>query len=190
MRSFQRLATTAVILLLLDHSFSGDGAVDGDAARATARTDLVPSQFDYTEVLQKALFFFDAQRSGKLPKDLRIEWRGDSALEDGKEAGIDLTGGYYDSGDHMKFALPMASTLTLLAWGGIEYGAGYQRAAQWAHLLDVIRWGTDWMMKAHASESVFYGQVGDPSLDHSFWDLQSDDNEASRFQTRCEEPRL
>lgn len=132
-RCFQRLVISAVILLLLDHSFSGDGAVNGDAPRATARTDpdLTQSQFNYAEVLQKALFFFDAQRSGKLPNGFCIEWRGDSALEDGKDADIDLTDGYYDSGDHMKFALPMASALTLLAWGGIGYGVGYQPAAQW-----------------------------------------------------------
>ena len=125
--------------------------------------------FDYAEVLQKALFFFDAQRSGDLPNDFRVPWRGDSALDDGKDAGIDLTGGYYDAGDHMKFALPLASALTLMAWGGIEYRGGYERAAQWSHLLDTIRWGTDWIMKAHASEDVFYAQVGDPRSDHSFW---------------------
>ena len=50
--------------------------------------------FDYAEVLQKALFFFDAQRSGHLPNDFRVPWRGDSALDDGKDAGVDLTGGY------------------------------------------------------------------------------------------------
>jgi endoglucanase len=48
--------------------------------------------FDYAEVLRKALCFFDAQRSGDLPDDFRVPWRGDSALDDGKDAGVDLTG--------------------------------------------------------------------------------------------------
>ena len=98
-----------------------------------------------------------------------MTWRGDSALDDGKDVGIDLTGGYYDAGGHMKFALPLASALTLMAWGGIEYREGYKRAAQWSHLLDTIRWGTDWIMKAHVSKGVLYAQVGDPQSDHSFW---------------------
>jgi endoglucanase len=29
----------------------------------------------------------------------RVEWRNDSALEDGSDWGIDLTGGFYDAGD-------------------------------------------------------------------------------------------
>ena len=46
--------------------------------------------FDCREVLEKSLLFYEAQRSGPLPSDNRIEWRGDSALEDVP------VGGYYD----------------------------------------------------------------------------------------------
>jgi endoglucanase len=42
-----------------------------------------------------------------------------------------------------------------MAWGGIEYRGGYECAARWSHLLDIVRWGTDWIMKAHASQRVF-----------------------------------
>jgi len=127
------------------------------------------AKFNYAEVLQKSLFFFDAQRSGDLPANNRVTWRGDSALQDGSDVGLDLTGGYYDAGDHVKFGLPMAGSMTLLAWGGIEYAAAYQSAAQRAFLLDAIRWGTDWIIKAHPSDNVLYGQVGNGSADHSFW---------------------
>ena len=40
--------------------------------------------------------FYEAQRSGKLPHDQRVTWRGDSALNDGADVGKDLSGGYYD----------------------------------------------------------------------------------------------
>jgi endoglucanase len=73
---------------------------------------LVQRQFNYAEALQKSLFFYDAQRSGDLPDRFRVSWRADSALDDGRGVGIDLNGGYYDAGDHMKFALPMASAMT------------------------------------------------------------------------------
>lgn len=42
------------------------------------------------------MLFYEAQRSGKLPVDNRVTWRGDSALGDHGAAGEDLTGGYYD----------------------------------------------------------------------------------------------
>ena len=147
----------------------GHSAADSENQKAETHQKLSGNGFDYAEVLQKALFFFDAQRSGDLPNGFRVAWRGDSALDDGKDAGVDLTGGYYDAGDHMKFALPLASALTLLAWSGIEYRGGYERASQWSQLLDTIRWGADWIMKAHATRDVFYAQVGDPRSDHSFW---------------------
>jgi len=125
--------------------------------------------FNYAEALQKSLFFYDAQRSGDLPEDFRINWRGDSALEDGADVGIDLSGGYYDAGDHVKFGLPMLSSMTLLAWGAIEYPQGYAAAGQKATILDAIRWGMDWVIKAHPSPNVFYGQVGKGGTDHSYW---------------------
>ena len=44
----------------------------------------------------KSILFYDAQRSGKLPVDNPIIWRGDSALGDKGNNGEDLTGGWYD----------------------------------------------------------------------------------------------
>lgn len=40
--------------------------------------------FDYKDALTKSLIFLEAQRSGKLPPNNRVPWRGDSALDDGK----------------------------------------------------------------------------------------------------------
>jgi hypothetical protein len=124
---------------------------------------------DYAEALQKALYFYDAQRSGKLPPNFRVAWRGDSALQDGADAGVDLTGGYYDAGDNVKFGFPMAGAMTLLAWGGIAFQPGYEKSDQWATLLDAVRWGDDWLMKAHPEPDVLYGQVGRGDLDHAYW---------------------
>jgi len=129
----------------------------------------VPRTFNYAEALQKSLYFFDAQRSGPLPQNFRVPWRGDSALQDGGDVGVDLTGGYYDAGDGVKFGLPMAGAMTLLAWGGLEFPAGYEKSEQAGALLDAVRWGDDWLMKAHAGPEVFYGQVGRGDLDHAYW---------------------
>ncbi len=51
---------------------------------------------NYGEVIAKSLLFYEAQRSGKLPSNNRISYRGDSFLNDGQDQGIDLSGGYSD----------------------------------------------------------------------------------------------
>ena len=58
--------------------------------------DVTSAQYNYTEVLSKSILFYAAQRSGALPFDNPIPWRGDSALDDGSDVGVDLTGGWYD----------------------------------------------------------------------------------------------
>jgi endoglucanase len=52
----------------------------------------------WSSLLGNLLYFYDAQRSGKLPSTNRVEWRNDSAVNDGQDAGHDLSGGYYDAG--------------------------------------------------------------------------------------------
>lgn len=45
---------------------------------------------DYREALTKSLLYFEGQRSGKLPPNQRLKWRGDSGLQDGHDAGVRL----------------------------------------------------------------------------------------------------
>ena len=79
------------------------------------------NNFRYGEALQKSFLFYEANRSGSLPNDNRIEWRSDSTVNDGSDVGLDLTGGYFDAGDHVKFGFPMAASMTMLSWGVVEY---------------------------------------------------------------------
>lgn len=50
----------------------------------------VNGDLNYKEALTKSLIFLDAQRSGKLPSNNRVPWRGDSALDDGKLANVSI----------------------------------------------------------------------------------------------------
>lgn len=42
----------------------------------------------YSDALTKSILFFEGQRSGKLPANQRVIWRGDSALHDGSFANV------------------------------------------------------------------------------------------------------
>ena len=118
------------------------------------------THYNYNEVLRKSVLFYEAQRSGKLPFNNRVLWRKDSHLDDRGENGEDLTGGWYDAGDYVKFGFPMASSVTVLAWGLIEYRDAYEAAGELSHILDSIKWPLDYFMKAHTKKFEFYGQVG------------------------------
>ncbi|WP_433532156.1 glycoside hydrolase family 9 protein [Micromonospora sp. CA-263727] len=141
----------------------------GSAAPTASAVSAAVSAFNYAEALQKSLLFYEAQQSGKLPSWNRVSWRGDSALQDGTDVGLDLTGGWYDAGDHVKFGFPMAFSATMLAWGAVEYRAGYVASGQLTHLLNNLRYVNDYFVKAHPSPNVLYGQVGRGDDDHKWW---------------------
>jgi endoglucanase len=126
-------------------------------------------RFNYGEALQKALYFYEVQSAGRKPGFSRVTWRGDAVLMDGADAGVDLSGGWFDAGDHIKFGFPMAAAVTMLAWGGVEYRAAFEQTGQLPHLMNNLRHATDYLMQAHTAPNELYGQVGEEGPDHSFW---------------------
>ncbi|KAJ6695225.1 ENDO-14-BETA-GLUCANASE [Salix koriyanagi] len=124
-------------------------------------------------LLKNPSSFFEGQRSGKLPLNQRLTWRGDSGLSDGSAYHVNLVGGYYDAGDNVKFGLPMAFTTTLLAWSVIEFGSSMRN--QITNAKEAIRWSTDYLLKAAtATPDTLYVQVGDPNMDHRCWERPED----------------
>ncbi|VAI55440.1 unnamed protein product [Triticum turgidum subsp. durum] len=115
------------------------------------------ARHDYGDALSKSLLYFESQRSGRLPYNQRVRWRGHSGLTDGLEQGVDLVGGYYDAGDHVKFGLPMAFTVTMLSWAVLEYGDQIAAAGEGAHALQSIKWGTDYFIKAYKVDAEHPG---------------------------------
>nr|CAD7445147.1 unnamed protein product [Timema bartmani] len=130
--------------------------------------------YDYKDVLEKSLLFYEAQRSGKLPSDQKVTWRKDSALNDKGNNGEDLTGGYYDAGDFVKFGFQMSFAITVIAWGVLDHKTGYQTANALDDALKAIKWGTDYFIKAHTSENEFYAQVASGTVDHNYWGRPED----------------
>jgi endoglucanase len=114
------------------------------------------------------------KRSGSLPDIRTVGWRGDSGLTDGCDVGEDLTGGWYDAGDHVKFGLPMAWSTTTLVWGMIDFKKSYQSAWAYKKGLEQVKWTLDYFVKCHTDKFTFYVQVGDGNADHAFWGRAED----------------
>ncbi|XP_059654070.1 endoglucanase 24-like [Cornus florida] len=131
------------------------------------------SYHNYPEALSKSILFFEGQRSGFLPSDQRMSWRANSGLSDGWMVNYDLTGGYYDAGDNIKFGFPMAFTTTMLAWSVIEFG-NLMPAGELRNALVAIRWSTDYLLKTVSQSNRIFVQVGDPNIDHSCWERPED----------------
>lgn len=88
---------------------------------------------------------------------------------------VDLTGGYYDAGDNIKFGFPMAFTTTMLSWSVIDFGK--TMGPELGNALKAVRWGTDYLLKATAkvgTSGVVFVQVGDPYSDHNCWERPED----------------
>jgi endoglucanase len=71
------------------------------AAQGTQASTGSPNS-QWSTVLGNSLWFYDAQRSGRLEQGTygnRVAWRNDSCLEDGSDYGVDLSGGWFDAGD-------------------------------------------------------------------------------------------
>ncbi|KAF7841047.1 endoglucanase 24-like [Senna tora] len=128
---------------------------------------------DYGDALSKSILFFEGQRSGVLPQDQKMSWRADSGLSDGWTYNTDLTGGYYDAGDNVKFGFPMAFTTTMLAWSVVEFGENMP-PNELRNALVAIRWATDYLLKTVSQPNRIFVQVGDPSIDHNCWERPED----------------
>lgn len=125
--------------------------------------------FNYGEALQKSLLFYELQRSGDIPDETRCNWRADSCLNDGQDVGLDLTGGWYDAGDNVKFNLPMSYSAMILGWSILEDMDAYKESGQLEYALGNIKWANDYFIKCHPEDEVYYYQVGNGSQDHTFW---------------------
>jgi endoglucanase len=96
------------------------------------------TNFNYAEALQKSLYFYEAQQSGPLSPNNRVEWRGPSCLKDGQDLGRDLSGGWYDAGDHWTANLTMSFAAMTLAWAAVEQPEGFLQTGQMDELLESL----------------------------------------------------
>jgi endoglucanase len=130
------------------------------------------STFNYGDAMEKAIWFFDANKCGPgVAADNVFSWRGPCHISDGSSASParDLTGGFHDAGDHVKFGLPQGFSASVLGWSVYEYRAEFDSAGLTAKTLRTLKYFTDYFLRSHPNATTFYYQVGDGNADHGFW---------------------
>lgn len=167
----------------------------------------------YEKALWMTTRFYGAQRSGYGPNWLTAQHNptpsfpyyfsdlanysdnivtGKSYLKDADIDGYDLTGGWFDCGDFVKFGNTEYYSAYLLLLGFSEFPKGYRdfysadykgyigtNDFSWEgkagipngvpDILDEVKYATDYFIKCVRNEQTFYYQVGDPDTDHQLW---------------------
>ncbi|CBQ68070.1 probable Family 9 glycosyl hydrolase [Sporisorium reilianum SRZ2] len=162
-----QLASSVYAQIAPQQVYQPPPASSGAVSQSSNLTDGVNPQ--YTNLLGNALWFYEAQRSGTLPANNRVSWRNNSCENDGTLNGTDLSGGYYDAGDYIKATYPFCWTMSSIAWSALSYGSAYARSSQDAYLDSTLRWGLDWLSKAHSDDNTLWVLVGKPATDDQYW---------------------
>jgi endoglucanase len=141
--------------------------------------------YDYTDAFEKGLWFFDANKCGPDAGQDSVcsGWRGACHTSD-SDGSIDLTGGYHDAGDHVKFGIPQFWTAGVLGWIYYEYKDTLDREGLSPKLMSIIKRFTDFILKSHPSPEVLYWEVGDGHSDHAYWgppETQTSDRPAKKI---------
>ena len=104
--------------------------------------------YDYAKALELSLYFYDANQCGSEVSDNPLTWRDDCHVYDseaslnsavglssssksfimnqnGGSDKVDVSGGYHDAGDHIKFSMTMGFSCASLAWSYYTYPESY-----------------------------------------------------------------
>jgi hypothetical protein len=162
--SMARVVTVAILILMLSvFLIRTAGLQAASSPRAGG------PYYNYGEALQKSILFYKANRLGNLPDNYILPWRTDAAMTDGADVGLDLTGGWADAGDGVKFGHPMSYAAAQLGWAVYEYRSAFEQSGQLDDILDEIKWATDYFIKAHPNANELYYDCGYGESDHSVW---------------------
>ncbi len=127
------------------------------------------NNFNYVDAFAKSILFYEANWCGPDAGNNRLKWRGPCHIEDGKDVGLDLTGGFHDCGDHVKFGLPQCASASTLAWAYYEFSDVFIEKGQDEYMLNILKHFCDYFMKCYPEKNKFYYQCGDGDVDHQYW---------------------
>ena len=155
---------------------------------------------NYSDALALSLYFYDSNQCGTGVDDNPLAWRGNCHVSDASanlssavnlggarsivdpdgDGKVDVSGGYHDAGDHIKFNLTIGFGMNSLALSDYLNPGAYEKAGCRDHLLYILRNGADYLMK-----TTFLDNSGDVGAvcymvsnegDHSYWGSPENQN--------------
>jgi endoglucanase len=136
------------------------------------------NDFNYVDAFAKSIMYYEASWCGPDAGNNRLKWRGPCHMEDGSDVGLDLTGGFHDAGDHVKFGLPQVYAASTLGWAYYEFKDTFVAKGQDGYMLNILKHFNDYFLRCFPNDTTFYYQCGDGTTDHSYWgppELQTTD---------------
>lgn len=127
------------------------------------------SKYNYAEALQKSMFFYEVQQSGVLPEWNSVPWRDNSMVDESGKDTDKVPGGWYDAGDHFKFTLTNAYSVSLLAWGYLEYEDAIKKAGLDELYKNNMKFAMDYVLGCDLGGGEMIGTIGDTGMDHNTW---------------------
>lgn len=124
---------------------------------------------NYADAFSKSIMFYEANWCGSGQENNRFKWRSACHENDGKDVGLDLTGGFHDAGDHVKFGITEAYSASTLGWAYYEFKDTFKEKGQDQYMLNILKHFTDYFLKCHTDKDTFYYQCGNGDTDHSYW---------------------
>lgn len=177
---------------------------------------------NFAKALQYSIYFYDSNMCGEeVEENTRFTWRGDCHTYDSQlplnteytnlssefinkykdildpdgDGYVDVSGGFHDAGDHVKFGMPEAYAASTLGWGYYEFRDSYVKTGQNDHIETILKYFNDYFMKCtfrNASGDVvaFCYQVGEGEIDHSYWNApEIDEMKRKGFFLTAEKPQ-
>lgn len=147
---------------------------------------------NYYEALAMSLYMYDANACGSGITDGPLTWRGDCHTYDAKasvgsldgsakaavdpdgDGKVDVSGGFHDAGDHIKFNLTIGFGINSLALSDYLNEGVYEKAGCRDHLIYELKWGADYLMKTTFLDSsgnvaAIAHVVANGGEDHAIW---------------------
>ena len=172
----------------------GTAVISGCTLGMNMSTISAEGDSNYAEALAMSLYFFDSNECGCDVDSNPLTWRGNCHTYDAKapiaqgenfpsqfasvidpdgDGMVDVSGGYHDAGDHIKFNLTIGFAGSSLAMSYYLNPGAYKKAECEDHLCDILKKIADYMMKTtflngNGDVAAICYNVSDES-DHSHW---------------------
>ncbi len=180
----------------------------GTASSLPINTSAADVEINFAKALQYSMYMYDANMCGTdVSENCEYTWRGDchtydaqvpmnssatnlsdnflnqykDILDPDSDGYIDVSGGFHDAGDHVKFGMPENYSASTVGWGYYEFRDSYVSLGLQNHIETILRYFNDYLMRCTFLDSngeliAHCYQVGDGDIDHSFWNAPEIDD--------------